>query len=113
MGKLLFEEGKRKEAKAVFLKILEIERSPYEAAKPIAFFKEPAYPIAKLELGKLMLKEKPREARKLLLEAVKQFEEYLSTYRQWKVVMEKYTYVEEEEIERYLLESKKLLKNLP
>jgi tetratricopeptide (TPR) repeat protein len=112
LGKLLFEEGKRKEAEAIFLKILEIEGSPYEATKPIAFFKEPAYPIAKLELGKLMLKEKPREARKLLWEAKRQFEEYLSTYRQWKEVMEKYTYVEEGEVEGYLLESKKLLKNL-
>jgi hypothetical protein len=91
---------------------LEIEKSPYEATKPIAFFKEPAYPIAKLELGKMILRKNPREAKRIIEEAVKQFEEYLSTYRQWKEVMERFTYVEEKEMEKYLWESKRLLKML-
>jgi putative inorganic carbon (HCO3(-)) transporter len=112
LGQLLLGEGKSKEAEKIFLKILEIEKSPYEATKPIAFFKEPAYPIAKLELGKMMLRKNPKEARKLIGEAVKQFEQYISTYRQWKEVMERFTYVEEEEIEKCFSESKRLLKTL-
>ncbi|MBC7329074.1 O-antigen ligase family protein [bacterium] len=112
LGQLLLEEGKINEAREIFLKILEIENSQYEATKPIAFFKEPAYPIAKLELGKMTLRKNPREAKRIIEEAVKQFEEYLSNYRQWKEVMERFTYVEEKEIEKYLLESKSLLKML-
>jgi len=112
LGQLLLREGKMDEAREIFLKILEIEKSPYEATKPIAFFKEPAYPIAKLELGKMILRKNPREAKRFIEEAVKQFEEYLSTYRQWKEVIERFTYVEKEEIEKYLSESKRLLKML-
>jgi O-antigen ligase len=112
LGRLLLGEGRINEAREIFLKILEIEKSPYEATKPIAFFKEPAYPIAKLELGKMILRKNPREAKRIIEEAVKQFEEYLSTYRQWREVMERFTYVEEEEMEKYLWESKRLLKML-
>jgi len=112
LGRLLLGEGRINEAREIFLKILEIEKSPYEATKPIAFFKEPAYPIAKLELGKMILRKNPREAKRIIEEAVNQFEEYLSTYRQWREVMERFTYVEEEEMEKYLWESKRLLKML-
>ena len=112
LGRLLLGEGRINEAREIFLKILEIEKSPYEATKPIAFFKEPAYPIAKFELGKMILRKNPREAKRIIEEAVNQFEEYLSTYRQWREVMERFTYVEEKEMEKYLWESKRLLKML-
>ncbi|MGC8843278.1 MAG: O-antigen ligase family protein, partial [bacterium] len=112
LGELLKKEGKMVEAKKIFQRILEIEKSPYEETKPIAFFKEPAYPIAKLELAKMILRENKKEAQKLLEEAERQFMEYLSTYRQWKEVIERFTYVSEQEIDGYLGETKNLLKEL-
>lgn len=112
LAKLLLKTKRKKEAEKMFLSILEIERSPYELSKPIAFFKEPAYPIAKLELAKMRRNSHPQEAKNLLMEAKRQFEEYLATYRQWKEVMERFTYVEEGEMEGYLGETERLIRAL-
>lgn len=112
LAKLLLKDKREEEAEEIFLGILEMERSPYELSKPIAFFKEPAYPIAKLELAKMRRRHNPREARELLEEARRQFEEYLATYRKYREVMEKFTYVDEEEMERYLGETEELIRAL-
>ncbi|MBC7328230.1 O-antigen ligase family protein [bacterium] len=111
LGKLFLSEKKEGEARAIFQRILKIEKSPYELSKPIAFFKEPAYPIAKLELAKMM-RNNPKEAKRLLEEAKKQCEEYLATYRQWREVMERFTYVDEREMEKVLKEILELRKKL-
>ncbi len=112
LGKLLLGEKRTKEAEAIFRSILEIEKSSYELSKPIAFFKEPAYPIAKLELAKMMKEVNREETRKLLEEAERQCREYLSTYGQWREVMKRFTYVSEEEMRKHLEEIKELLRNL-
>ncbi|MGB9797715.1 MAG: hypothetical protein ACPLSK_03755, partial [bacterium] len=62
--------------------------------------------------AKMILRENKKEAQKLLEEAERQFMEYLSTYRQWKEVIERFTYVSEQEIDGYLGETKNLLKEL-
>lgn len=110
LSKLYIEDKRTKKAEEILRKILEIEKSPFELSKPIAFFKEPAYPIAKVELAKMIMESNPQEARKLLEEAERQCEQYISTYRQWKEVMEQFTYVSEDEIRRYLDETRHLLK---
>lgn len=113
LGKLLLKAGRREEARVLFLKVLEIKESPYEKVKPVAFMKEPAYPIAELELAKMMLKEgKKEEALRLLEEAKREFEDYLAIWKEWREVMEPFTYVEAEEVRMHLQETKSLLRTL-